>query len=420
MHLSRYITRSRRLAPFLLAAALLLAGCEMLPQQAAPVPTLVFVPPPTPTLSSESVYTVARGPIREVVTARGRVASGQEVMLAFRTNGYLKAVNVQAGDFVQAGALLAELDATGEQLEPLQDAIVDAQFEVQLKAQELEQAKSEPIEQDILNAKSALKLAEVSVQQAQAAYDKVGWQSDSAAAQSEGYGLQRAQLTLEAAQASYNAAVARRDPEGLRLKYLQTQLAYNQAKLERANRSLERAADEARLAAPFDGTVVSMDKRVGDKVDPYETIGVLADPAQVRLEANILESDIDHVRFGLPVSITLDAYPDRTLSGKIQGIAVQPIIWQGKNAYAATVEFDDPTQVPATIRMGADVSIVTRVVPDALLAPVAAIKDDGTRRYVELMKGGAPSRVDVGVGVTSGSVTQVLWGLSEGDQIKRN
>ncbi len=403
------------------AAALLLSGCEVLPQQASPLPTLMFVPPPTATLSPNAVYTVKRGPIQVVISARGRVASAQETTLSFSMSGYLRTINVQPGDLVRKGDLVAELDSPTSRPEPLQDAIVDANFDLQLKSLELDQAKSEPIDQEILRAKSALKQTQVGLQQAQANYDKVAWQGDASAAGPEAFALQRAQLSMESAQADYNAAVARKDPQGLRLKYLDTQIAYDKAKLDRAQRRLAQAEADTRLTAPFTGTVVSVDKTIGDAVAPYESIGVIADPSQVRLEANILETDMARVRVGLPVSITLDAYPDQSLSGKIQAIATQPTAWQGKSAYATTIEFDDPARVPATIRMGADVNIVTRVVADALLIPTAAIKNDGSQRYVDLMNDvGASSRVDVGAGITSGPLTEILWGLAEGDTIKRN
>ena len=408
--------------PLLLAGALLaggLAGCEMLPQQAAPVPTLVFVPPATPTLSPDAVYTVARGPIQEVVKARGRVASALEAPLAFRTSGFVKDIQIKPGDQAQPGDLLAELDSPAAKTASLQDAIVDVDFDLQLKSLELEQAKAEPIDQTILSTKSTLKLAQVSVQQAQAAYDQIAWKGDTAASGTEAFALQKAQLTVEAAQANYNAALARKDPQGLKLKYLETQIAYARARIDRARRRLAETDAEARLTAPFTGTIVSVDKKIGDAVGPYEPLGIIADPSQIRLEVNILEADMVRVRLGLPVSITLDAYPNEPLTGRIQAIAAQPTTWQGKSAYAAAIEFDDATRVPATIRMGADVAIVTRVVPDALLAPAEAIKTDGARRYVDLFQdGAAPRRVDVGLGLTAGPLTEVLWGLTDGDRIR--
>ena len=396
----------------------LTAGCEVLPAPAPAVPTFVFVAPPTPTLSPDSVYTVGRGTIQAAIKARGRVASVQESLLTFNLSGFLKKVDVKPGDVVQKDDVLAELDSAAAKVEPLENAIVDAEYELQLKTLEIQQASSEPIEQEILRTKSEVNLARISLQQAQAAYDRVVWRGDDAASGPEAFALQRATLVYETAQAVYAATLARKDPLGLRIKYLETQAAFAKIKLERARARLETAKADIQLKAPFSGLIVSVEKKVGDAVDPYESIGAIADPSQLRVEATVIEADMAMVTFGQSVSINLDAYPDKPLAGKITVIASQPAIWQGKNAYQMTIEFDDPTVVPATIRMGADVSIFTRIAHDVLLVPSEAIKTDGERKYVEVPGNPAWNRVDVATGITDGPRTEVLWGLAEGDTVR--
>jgi HlyD family secretion protein len=404
----------------MLLAAALIGGCEALPQAAAPLPTMVFVPPATPTLSADRVYTVARGRIQDIIKTRGSVASAQETLLAFKTAGYLKQIDIREGDTVEKDAVLAVLDTEGAGLEPLQDAIVDNGFELKLKTLEIAQAKSEPIEMDILSAKTALKQVEVKLQQAQAAYDKVAWQGDASAAGSEAFALQAAHLAMESAQAAYNAAVARQDPQGLKIQYLETQAAFAKAKLDRAQARLALAQEETLLKAPFSGVIVAVQKKLGDAVEPYAPIGTLADPSQIRVVATVLEADMARLKFGLPVSITLDANSSQQFTGKVTGLSSQPTTWQGRNAFPATVEFDDPTVIPATMRMGADISILARQVDRALLVPAEAIKTDGERKYVEVMNSPTAdaTRIEIGVGLTDGPLTEVLWGLSEGDQVK--
>jgi multidrug efflux pump subunit AcrA (membrane-fusion protein) len=153
-----------------LTATFLVAGCEV-PSQPAAVPTRAFVAPPTPTLSADQVYTVARGRIQDVITARGRVASAQEVTLAFNARGFVKTMNMREGGPVDKDAVLAEMDTEGAEVATLQDEIANNDYDYQLKSVDIQIAKTEPIEMDILNAKAAVKQADVKVQQAQAAYD---------------------------------------------------------------------------------------------------------------------------------------------------------------------------------------------------------------------------------------------------------
>ena len=157
---------------------------------------------------------------------------------------------------------------------------------------------------------------------------------------------------------------------------------------------------------------------MGDAVSPYEPIGQLADPARLRVEATLVEPDLPQVSFGLPVSITLDAYPGQSLAGKIVAISPQPIVWQGRNAYQATIDFDDPSIVPATIMMGADVRILARATQNVLVVPAELITVDGDRQYVEVLNGSSWERSEIGTGITDGRQTAVLWGLSEGDKLR--
>lgn len=399
-----------------MAAAALTTGCEVLPQPIAAPPTLVFVPPATPTPAAERVATVIRGPILDVIETRGNVASAQELQLSFRTKGYLKQINVREGDTVEEGTVLAELDTEDTVVELLQDAIVDNDFEYRLKSLELQRAKLEPIDADILAAKAVLKQAQIKLQEAQAAYDRVAWQGD--AAGREAFAVQAAQLALESAQATYDAAVARQGPLDVNVRYLETQAAFAKAKMERAQARLARAEADATLKAPFSGLIVAVQKKAGDSIEPYAPVCTLADPSQIRLEATVLEADMPRLKFGLPVTITLDAGPNQFFRGTVTGLSSQPVTWQGRNAYPTTIEFDNPTEIPATIRMGADIHILVRQVEQALLVPTAAIRSDGERKYVEVMNSGTSTRVEIETGMTDGALTEVLWGLDEGDQVK--
>ncbi|HEX6972086.1 MAG TPA: biotin/lipoyl-binding protein, partial [Limnochordia bacterium] len=92
-----------------LAASGLLPGCALLPkEEIEPMPTLAE-PPPTRTVT----YTVERGHIAEEIRGLGRVTGTREVELYFTVGGRVKTLEVQTGDTVKAGQLLAQLE-TGD------------------------------------------------------------------------------------------------------------------------------------------------------------------------------------------------------------------------------------------------------------------------------------------------------------------
>jgi RND family efflux transporter MFP subunit len=201
------------------------------------------------------------------------------------------------------------------------------------------------------------------------------------------------------------------------VKRLETEAAYAKSKMERAKARIARLQQDAVIKAPFAGVIVAVRKAVGDPVEPYAPIATLADPSQIRVEATILDTDMPRLKFGQPVSITLDASPAQQFTGKVAGLSSQPTTWQGRTAFAATILFDDPALVPAAVQMGADISILARRVDQALLVPTEAIRTEGEHRYVELVNSPV-GRVEIGVGLTNGPLTEVLWGLSEGDRLR--
>lgn len=158
---------------------------------------------------------------------------------------------------------------------------------------------------------------------------------------------------------------------------------------------------------------------MGDGLDAYQPIGLIADPSRLTVVANVLETDIYDVSVGQAVTIKLDAYPNRSLSGQVSQIPLRPIAWQGKNAYEVVLAFDDPANLPATVRQGADVSISAQSKPDVLWIPANAIMTKSGQSYVELVQdNGASTLVMVQLGVSDGTRTEVVTYLREGDTVK--
>jgi len=198
---------------------------------------------------------------------------------------------------------------------------------------------------------------------------------------------------------------------------LESKVEYARIALDRARQRLARAQQQTELRAPFAGLVIAVDDKIGGQVSPFETVVTVADPAELRVEASVFEEDMTLVTLGQSVRIVLDAYPDQALAGTIIGIATQPTVWQGKNAYDVVIQFDDPAQVPATIRMGADVRIVTRRAENVIVVPLDALQGDDLRPYVQVARDGEPVRVVVETGLTDGKVIEIVAGLSAGEQV---
>ena len=225
--------------------------------------------------------------------------------------------------------------------------------------------------------------------------------------------VQMAQAHLQKAQASLNLITSTHS--------LDVDIARERG--ERAHALHELASEQLSstlLLAPFTGIIISIERPPGDQIDAYESIGALADPSELWIVASVLEEEIDRVTAGQSAIVQLDAYPNQAYMGSVLQIASQAIIWQGKSAYEVTIAFDEGQAVPATIRMGADVSIAGPSRENVLVVPARAVIKIGGHTYVEIVvgEGGKVERVEVQTGVSDGTETEIVVGLQAGQAIR--
>jgi len=412
----------------LLLAGLPCAACS--PPGAGVAPT--FAPPPTPGLPPGETYTVTTGDVAESIAARGRIVARQEATLAFPIGGTLKAVHVSPGDRVAEGELLAELDAPGAQKAALlaQFDLEQAERALQLKVLQTEQASPSDLDARLLAAEIGVERARVELAYAQEAYEQALTRHWAPIEETEAHSwtLRLNQWNYQLAQAQLaqvqEARRAERKNQALQAEAQELELAIARTQVERARLQRDWATaqlSDTLLAAPLTGVAVSVEKRPGDQVGAYETIGVVADPSQLWIVATILEENVDRIHVGQRATIRLDVYPNQTYSGTVLQIVDQAAIWQGGRAYEVTIAFDEGQDVPATIRMGADVSIAGRAKEDVLRAPTDAILTIGGRRYVELLDEdgeGEVTRVEIETGLANDEWTEVTAGLREEQVIR--
>jgi len=114
---------------------------------------------------------------------------------------------------------------------------------------------------------------------------------------------------------------------------------------------------DTELHAPFGGTLVTFDAKVGEEVTPGAVIAQLADLSALQVETtDLTELNIVKVQVGDPVTLTFDAIPDLELSGKVTRIRTLGENRQGDIVYTVIVT---PNQQDARLRwnMTAKVSI---------------------------------------------------------------
>jgi multidrug efflux pump subunit AcrA (membrane-fusion protein) len=178
--------------------------------------------------------------------------------------------------------------------------------------------------------------------------------------------------------------------------------------------------DYATLRAPSAGVVQAINGTVGEPASSSTTTPVvlLANTGTVQLHGTVGEQDVSRLKLGLVANITVDALGAATrMTGKVTGLDPVATIQQGVPVYGVDVTIDVPN---AAIKPGmsgtASVILVSR--QDVLTVPNIAIKTQGTRRYVQVLKDGAPVDVDATFGIANDTLTEVTGGgLKEGDLV---
>jgi membrane fusion protein (multidrug efflux system) len=139
----------------------------------------------------------------------------------------------------------------------------------------------------------------------------------------EGYGTTERAQQAQSDIAQQQAAL-RRDTAVLSAAQAQQAVLSGQVEVAKANVAHAQAAlaqaqlnlSYTKIYAPSDGTVASRSVQVGNYVQPGQTL-FSAVPHEIYVIANFKETQLDHMKVGQPVTIHVDAFPNRALHGRI-------------------------------------------------------------------------------------------------------
>jgi len=135
------------------------------------------------------------------------------------------------------------------------------------------------------------------------------------------------------------------------------------------------------------------------------------------ISVSLTEIDVPKIKIGDKATITLDAYPDKTYTGKVVSIDTVGSVTSGVSTYPTVIKLDTDTTTILP-NMAASANIITATKNDILMIPSSSVHQntDGTS-YVQVMKNNVVTDVTVEVGLSSDTQTEILSGLSEGDTV---
>jgi HlyD family secretion protein len=309
-------------------------------------------------------YTVlARvGSLPGVINATGELAAIERVNVSPRRQGVIEQLYVDEGDQVQAGQVLARMDA-GDLVDREQELLAN------LRSAEAEQkrALSEMRRNEPLYRQGAISLND----------------------------MNRFRADEEVRRMALNAARERLD----------------QRRVE---------AGELLVRAPFSGVISQRFADPGAFVTPTTTASATAGATSssivelsqgLQVLAKVPESDLGRLRPGMEALVRVDAFPDRRYPTRIRSISPRAVKTNNVTSFEVKLALVQPAP-ELRIGMTADIAFQTGRLQERTLVPtVAVVTEEGRPGVLLVGKDRQPTFQPVELGVSSGRDTQIISGL---------
>ncbi len=353
MKLNRSISRKSAAVLLGLSAVIVVNACsksdKVSAAETAKLETMVVGP--------ENITVASNGSIMTGPSISGTLEPDREAVLRAQVSGSVLQTYADQGQAVNAGTVLARIDASG-----IQDAYTSARA-------------------GLVSARNAADVA---------AKD-----------------LARNEKLLAA------GAIAERDIDQSRRASIAAQAA-----LEDANSRLataEKAYRSTTVTAPFTGVVSERPVSAGDVVQPGTALFTVVDPSSMRLEASVPAEQLASIRIGVPVNFTVSGYPGRQFVGRITRInpTADPTTRQVR--IYVSIPNEGRALVGGLFANGR-MSTATKM---GLVVPQSAVDVRGSIPSVMRVRQGKAEKVQVQIGLTdkTSETIEVLSGVQAGDTL---
>lgn len=231
------------------------------------------------------------------------------------------------------------------------------------------------------------------------------------------------------------------DPDMNDPVYIEQRADWQQAEANYTNQQGVIAAAEASLTsawlsytqnsstiiAPISGTLSNLNLTPGQTIaaassnsnsdtstESYGSITLTDGKPQATV--NLSEIDVIKVKQGQKVTMTLDAFTDKTFTGRVASINTNGSVSSGVTTYPATITFDTTVENMYP-NMSLSATIITNIKNDVLLVPSSAVSTINGESTVRVMKDGKVNNVPVTTGDQNDTQIEITSGLSEGDSV---
>lgn len=287
----------------------------------------------------------------------GRVVAVKDVNIVPKIPGKVAQINVAVGDNVSKGALIAQIS-------------------------------SPELENQLKQAEASYKLAETNLNSLEESYKDMKFLYDNDA-------IPKSQF--DQVKAQYEAAKAQLEQATAAVNTVRTQM------------------NETSIYSPISGTVLAVNAEVGELAGSTMPLVVIAQMNPPTVEINLVEKDLPYVSLGKKTEVMLDAFPDKTLTGKISNIS--PAVNTTTMGYPVKITL---SSAPDNLKLGmtANVSLVIEERSGVVVLPMEAVLVRDSKNIVFVAEEDNKAKmVEVQTGANNGAEVVIEKGLMPGQKV---
>jgi RND family efflux transporter MFP subunit len=343
---------------------------------------------------SVAVSPVHKNSVRRSVDVVGTLAAVDQVTISSEADGRVREVLADLGDRVKAGQVLIRLDNEKQQYTFQQQKAAYARALAQYGATDADHLPEIEQTPDVKRATADLDQATQNFDRASELFKRT----------------LIPQQALDDARSALQARKAQHESARQNARNLQASIQASQATMNLADRQLR----DTDIRAPFDGYVEKRLVNLGELVKSQMPVMAVVRLDPLKVVAEIPEKMAPWISDGRPVELHVDAFRDRTFTGKVTRIS--PAVNTGTRAFPfeALVPNPDAVLKPGTF---ARVHVESGKVDDVLTLPYAALQYRYGVNRVFVVNGDRLAMRELQVGERLGDRIEIVSGVKEGEQI---
>jgi len=306
---------------------------------------------------------VKTGQIEAVYTITGALVPAQAADISTSLMAKVAKVNVEEGETVNAGQVLARLD--------------DSQLNAQLNQAQAGYQGSKNTQKQ---AKINLDNAQVTLERTKALY------AEGAVAKVQ---LDTDQKAYDLAKSQYDASIT-------------SGISSAKASVD----SIDVQISNSIIKSPIPGIVLNKNISVGETATVGSTLMTVADLSSLKLKGTVPQTALPYIRKDDPVELSIDIYPDRTFKGNISQIGSMSV--STGTYFPVEISMKNTDNLASGISAHADIKIKGT---KHMIVPASAIVENNGENYLFVIKNGIAKKTTVVTGLKNDSEIEILKGL---------